>query len=114
MSDPLVDALLFKMSRPASELIRKRIVVIAFWKNRALELASAERELHAEMCPEVERVMASKRLLLYGEMFEAIAFPSRCTLLGHMVSGFDLCGSFPSTGVLPYKERAATTTLEDL
>ena len=104
--DTLVDSLLFKLSRPASELVRRRRAVIDFWRSRADDLAAQERSLHASMCPEIERVMASKRILVFGEMFSSISFPGRSLLLSHLTSRFPVCGDFPPY-LRPSSERAS-------
>jgi len=51
-------------------MVKLRASALGFWRARANELAEAEVALHARMCPEIEKVMGSKRLLLFDAMLK--------------------------------------------
>ena len=57
------------------------------------------------MDPEVRKVMATKSILLFSEMLEAIDFPSRQELVHCMASGFPKTGAYPKTHVFLPKAR---------
>ena len=66
------------------------------------------------MNPEVEKVMGSKRLLLFGELLEMVDFPCRRELLHYLTAGFPVVGNFLATGISPPAKRVAELSLEDL
>ena len=84
------------------------------WRVRAEKLDARERALKQAMNPDVRQVMASKRLLLFGEMLREVNFPEADKLVGLMSAGFPLGGTLPETGVFPCARRQAEHSIEDL
>ena len=105
--EPLAAAAMARLSRPPSATIAFRTAVLKYWTRRAAELADDEAALKKCMPSEVAEVMSGKRLLVFGEMLEAVGFPNAALLLHHLTHGFPVTGAFPETGVFPRSVRSA-------
>lgn len=79
----------------------------------AAELAGEEKQLHESMHPDVERVMKSKRLLLFKRMLED---SGNCDadLFKCMVEGFPLVGHIQFSGQFPRQWKPAALSMEAL
>ena len=108
---PLVDALIFRMSAAAAEIVGHRQSALQHWTARAQALSGHECSLHDAMHADVRGIMNAKRILVFSEMLESIGFPSHAELIHCMSAGFPVVGEYPRTGVFPPALREATFLL---
>ena len=114
LPSPLLSSIRFRMTSSVKEVIEARCKAIEFWVGRAASLAGREAELHDQVDPEVERIIAKKRILLMGEMLAAVNFPTGKELVHYLSAGFPVVGKYPETGVFPPASRCAMFEPEDL
>ena len=79
-----------------------------------MDLAKREEELHRVMDPDVERVVSSKKILLFGEMLRDVGFPTAAELVHCMSAGFPVVGPMPVTNISPKVRREALFSPEEL
>eukprot|EP00969_Alexandrium_andersonii_P228708 10101387-Alexandrium_andersonii.AAC.1 len=72
--------------------------MLAHYRARAAQLEAQEKQLHESLHPDVEAVVASKRILLFGEMLRDAGSPDS-DLAGSLAAGFPLVGQLPCSGV---------------
>ena len=63
--------------QPPYVLAKMRIDFIRKWTNRAKELQDQEDKLHESMHPHLRKVFSGKRLLVWKEILEELAFEDR-------------------------------------
>ena len=114
LEQQLLRSISFRTSHSVAAVTQHREETLERWRRLAASLAEDEAALHARMHPDVEKVMHSKRLLLFKHMLREIKFEKADDLIHLMVTGFPLVGALPATGVFPPKERQAKVSLEDL
>jgi hypothetical protein len=95
-------------------LAAARAETLAHWKERAVELDPQEEELRKMMHPDVRPIMASKRILLFGEMLSAAGVPKANDLCQHLAAGFTITGEVPASGLFPSERREPEKTIEDV
>ena len=61
----------------------------------------------SSMVPDVERVMSSKKILLFGEMVREVSFPTAAELVHCMSARFPVEGPMPVTDIFPKVRRKA-------
>ena len=110
----LLDGITLRATRSVAEVTSRRRAALAHWTSVSRSLEVREAALHRAMHPEVEAVMANKRLLLLREMLRAIGFPSTEALFHCLCAGFPVVGEFPRTGVFPPDDRRPERELTDL
>ena len=74
------------LNAPAN-ILAKRSEWLKWWLHRAKELQVEEDKLHSTLAPHCATVLKGKRLLLLGQMLEAIGYPDK-----HLIS--DICRGF--------------------
>ena len=60
------------MTASIQHVIDRRRVALKFWLHRAAALAGQEADLHRGLHPEVEQIVGSKRILVFGEVLEHV------------------------------------------
>ena len=92
---------------------KQRVEFFKRWTARARSLADQEQALRSSMDPQVEKIVAGKRLLLFGELLEEYSFPDS-SVIDELREGAHLVGEVPKTGMLPAKFVPAVMTPEGL
>ena len=95
MQAPLPDPLLkviFQLVTLGPEAVSKsRLEKLIFWNKVAKDLEPDERKLHESLHPDVARVLAEKRLLLFKRMLEESGYVDS-DLFSDICSGFEVTG----------------------
>ena len=94
-------------------LAHKRIQFIKRWSQRAKDLAEKESLFQSNLPEHVQNVIKGKRLLLLGEMLEAVDYPDK-KLVADISQGFQLHGFLPSSGVFPSRVKRPPLTMNTL
>ena len=102
------------MTSSVAAITARRRAMIQHWRGRRAALAQKEVDLHAKLDPSVERVIASKNVLLFSEMLKAIHYPKSDELVHYLLAGFYVAGKLPKTGVFPPAKRDAAMSVDDL
>ena len=113
-SRAIVEGLRFRMTSSTETVTKHRRSTLARWTARAAELEGRECQLHAALDVNVNGIVNTKRILLFGEMLKEATFPNADDLVHYLSAGFPLAGDFPSTGVFPPKLKEASLSVADL
>ena len=113
-SRAIVEGLRFRMTSSTETVTKHRRSALARWTARAAELEGRECQLHAALDVNVNGIVNTKRILLFGEMLKEAAFPNADDIVHYLSAAFPLAGEFPSTGVFPPKLKEASLSVADL
>ena len=86
---------------------------LAFWEERAGQLAPDEALIQERLHPDVRGVLAGKRLLLLDEMARAAGYVDERVAVD-LARGFPLAGRFPYSGAFPRRAGADQFEAESL
>ena len=105
---PLPDVLLRSLSRylqlgPA-KVARVRAARLKHWIQVAEELRADEEKFHADMHPQLQPILAGKRLLLFQKMMAASGCPD-VNLVHDMAAGFPVVGFGPNSHAFRQKRK---------
>ena len=89
-----------------SNIKRYRLEQLAYWRQREMALAGKEQELHARLHPDVEAVVASKRILLFQEMLAAIQYDD-LAVVDLLITGVQVIGTLGRVGIWKPEDKAA-------
>ena len=101
------------ISMDAASLAVIRCRELTKWTARAAELREREKTFKNTMPGHLRKLLASKRLLLFGEMLESVGYPDR-DLIKDIAAGFKLVGWQKPTGVFPSCVKRPQFDLETL
>ena len=94
-------------------LRERRKSVLAHYRERARQLEHREAALHGSLQPSVQKVMATKKLLLMKEMMRDAGMDPE-PLFQRLCSGFELTGVFPDTGLFKPRFLPPAISKEEL
>ena len=94
-------------------ITKKRCAAIIRINKMAKDLAAEEKALHATMDTHNQRILRTKRFLLFGKLLQEGGFDDK-ELVSDLVSGFDVVGKCPPSTVLQPKLVPATITVKEL
>ena len=89
-----------------SNIKRYRLEQLAYWGQREKSLGAKESELHARLHPDVEAVVASKRILLFQEMLKAIQYDD-LAVVDLLITGVQVIGTLGRVGIWKPEDRSA-------
>ena len=92
---------------------RYRLEQLAYWNQREKDLRAKEKELHAGLHRDVEAVVASKRILLFKEMLEAIQYDD-LSVVDLLISGVQVVGTLGRVGIWKPEDRSARISQQTL
>ena len=95
------------------QIKRYRLNQLEYWKQREASLRPQEEELHKRLHPDVERVVASKNVLLFKEMLEEIGYDDMA-VVDLLISGVQVIGTLDKVGIWKPEDRAALISKETL
>lgn len=101
----------FKMSE--SQHIEHRTRRLNFWIARLKALRQDQTKLKSQLEPDVRKVLRGKNLLIWKHMLQACDYPDML-VFDEFVSGTDLVGDVPQTGLWPQRFQPASITKEEL
>ena len=96
-SELVKEAAIKNFHSPRHKLAQQRVAFFKKWNDRAIELMKEEKRRKETLPKHCRDVLASKRLLLFGEILQSIDYPDT-ELISHMGQGFELSGGFPNPG----------------
>ena len=96
-----------------TELSLHRTRFLKKWLQRAKELQSQEDELHASLPPHLRRVLEGKRLLLWKEMLNDLAYKD-AKVIDEAIHGFPMTGWAEESGVFVPDVRPPDMTVGQL
>ena len=96
-----------------SRRFAKRASFMKRWLKRSLELKDKELELHQQLPTHLQKILHGKRLLLFKEILTDLNY-SDVAVVDDIVSGFQLTGWAPKTGVFDEDVRRPQLTLDQL
>ena len=91
----------------------KRVRYLQKWSSRARELESSEAKLKKDMAPHLAKLLASKRLQLFGEMLADCNYPDT-ELVNDIKNGFSLSGWLQPSGVFPKQTKRPQFSVDTL
>ena len=91
----------------------KRASFMKRWLKRSLELRADEERLHQSMPPHLRKILKGKRLLLLKEILTDLQYPD-VGIVDDIISGFQLTGWAPKTGVFEPDVRRPQLSVEQL
>ena len=109
----LKDAVCTHASMTESELCALRARQFAKWLKLAQDLRSEEDALKASMHKQVSTILKPKRLLLWKAMMIEASYDD-VAIFDEVISGTNLGGPVPDTGVFAPKFKPASVTVEQL
>ena len=92
---------------------RYRLEQLAYWKQRGESLKAKEVELHKRLHQDVEAVVASKNILLFKEMLEAIQYDD-LAVVDLLMTGVQVVGTLDRVGIWKPEDRSAKISREVL
>ena len=109
-----IDNLLsFNLQSDSSKILECRAAWLRKWTNRAKELVEDERILHHGLQPHCAAVLEGKRLLLFGEMLNDIAYPD-VNLIKDICAGFKVTGWLRDSGCFERLPKQPSLTVDGL
>lgn len=113
LPNAMKEAVAFMTEHPIQVVAQHRSEVLRKMIARSTQLADQERALKQNMSTRRQRVLANKRLLLFGELL-AEAGSKDSALVEDMCRGFDLTGKLPASNHFSQKFRPAALPTEAL
>ena len=92
LPEDLVRVLFQHLSRPPDVITRERIATLTNWASRAKALNNLEKQLKADMEPDIARIMAPKRILLMRSIATDMSWPD-LGIFDEMTEGFKIVGT---------------------
>ena len=96
-----------------AKTVSNRAEFFKTWLARAVELKSAEQELHSNVAPYLAKILKGKRLLLWKEILVDLNYPD-AAVIDEAIQGFSLTGWAKPTGVFRADVRPPNQTLDQL
>eukprot|EP00435_Cladocopium_sp_Y103_P067316 s126_g29.t2 len=106
-------AILFIRDNSPAHVAKFRVEQLKRFSKRALELSADEAALKRSLDPDVEKILHSKRLLLFKEMADEAGVGDD-NLFAELKSGFTLTGAMPESGQFPAKLKPAMISVQQL
>eukprot|EP00973_Karenia_brevis_P071233 9897747-Karenia_brevis.AAC.1 len=100
-------------SEPPSSTVHFRISMLEHYSEVAARLEEQERVLHKQLHPDVERVVADKRILLFRQMLRDIQYDDE-SVAEYLVSGVKVVGDLEAVGIWKEESRPAACSLKSL
>lgn len=111
--DPNLGAIAFILSHSPPSVASFRANMLKYYVSRAKDLETEEKDLHARLDPQLEPVLASKRLLLFKEMLDDAGIEDT-KLFDDVCNGFRLIGDIEPSGQFSRQWRPAIVGREQL
>ena len=103
----LSDAIAYNAKMSALQAQDMRSAFFEQWYRKALLLKSQEAELKAQADPEVAKIVADKRVLLFESMLKIYGYPDP-SVAHSLIEGVTLTGEVPATGLFAPAFRPAS------
>eukprot|EP00435_Cladocopium_sp_Y103_P035766 s4108_g9.t1 len=106
-------AILFIRDHFPAHVAKFRVEQLKRFSKRAVELSAEEATLKGSLDPDVERILHTKRLLLFKEMADEAGVGDD-SLFSELKSGFTLIGAMPESKQFPAKLKPALISVQQL
>ena len=114
LDDDLLRTVFRILTRSKEATRSARDQALAFWRNRATELESAELQLREQVHCDVRPSVSQKNVLLFRDLLTKVNFPNPERVAHAMAVGFPLSGDIQRTEVFPELHRPAEAHITDL
>ena len=101
------------LSSSPREVAARRAALLGHWEARSRALEEQEAALHAKLPEEIERVVCSKRILLFRELLSASGYAD-AEAYRMLAAGFPVVGDIPDSVEFPALERTAPRQVRSL
>ena len=108
-----MESMRFILERGPAEVAKFRAEKLKHYVNRAKQLKDSESELHRSLDEDVQKVMHSKRLLLFREMLDDAGIKDE-SLFKELCTGFRLVGDIDASGQFTEQFKPAILGVEQL